>query len=186
MSLESRIKDLQNALDQSPEHIQNDFNRGVDLGAKQAIKFITTGDAGNAQIGVMEKVEVKTDYSTLEDELSIIVEQFQEDDDNYMEQVQNIFYSFLENLNNHNLIDINFQDNSIEYLQKMNDYKREIIHGMDNIAFFIETVRNIEREKDDLFDSSTFDNAILDITDSYLAVSALYLERAKDKVSLTL
>ena len=184
MSLESRIVELHNKLQEKPIYKQTDFERGVNEGSKSTLNFIVNGDC---EVDVeMVRVEVKTDYSTMKDELSSIVDQYQDDENNYLNKVQSIFNSFIENLNNREPIEIDFNENTIDQLQELNDYKRAIVHGLSTIGIFIETVHSIESDKNDVFDSVNFDSAILDITDAYLEVSGLYLKRIKDKVNLSL
>ena len=175
---------LYNVLNEETHGKQSDFDIGVNEGAKRALNYITTGDQ-HMELE-MERVEVKTDYSTMGDHLELLVNQYQDDDESYLCDVQEMFDIFIENLNNFNLIDITSSTNKnhIDNNIKLNEYKRSIVYGLMNIGFFIETLENVEKLKNDVFDSSNIDNAILDITDAYYEFTKLKMEILSNSINV--
>lgn len=171
MGYDGRISKLKNELKKSNEGFLSDFDWAVNQGVEKTLNYIVSGDK---DIGFdVERVEVKTDYSTMGDALQNLLDEYREDDDNYIEDVLHIFDLSLEKLNNYDLIEFYDGINTNKYFKTLNDYKKALIYTIQCIGFFIDTVKSIENETDDIFDTSNLHTTILDITDAYLEVLTL-------------
>ena len=166
---EGRIGELYESLKQSNKaDFISDFDRAVNSGCQKALNYIANGDQ-DVDV-VMARIEVKTDFSTIQNEMYALVDQYREDDDNYLEEISNMLDGLIGKFNSYELIEVEDSFNSLKYFKALNDYKRAIVYAIQCVGFFIDTLHSVEQEKNDIFDTSNIATSILDFTTAYMEV----------------
>ena len=105
--------------------------------------------------------------------LDILVNSYIDDNDDRLLKIKTIFNSVLKYLNDVDFVNIDIANTSIFDLKLENQYKRECVKCLNQIAYIVSTIKEIENNQNDIFNSVYFDTALLDITDSFYEVRIL-------------
>ena len=116
---------------------------------------------------------IRTDYIDLSNKLDILVNSYIDDNDDRLLKIKTIFNSVLKYLTGVDFVNIDIANTSIFNLKLENQYKRECVKCLNQIAYIVSTIKEIENNQNDIFNSVYFDTALLDITDSFYEVRIL-------------